>query len=211
MVPLRALVDARDTALWIAMPSRSAEVDPFTRPPEQLARDQVEAIRSPVPDALPETVREIGGRFGIRNIRVRLARAKDESIHSRHDGGLQFIWRRGPATPEGAGRRHGPPSIPGAVSARTRSFVEPTMLTQRDAETFMSLSLATVAAARCACAPSSPAEADGSRLRCRTSCRGERHTESPARTAFRRRDRDSSSRKSKPLARGPSVTISCLR
>src|SRR6266540_6929381 len=123
MVPLRAPVDPRDTALWIAMPSRSAEVDPFTRHPGQLARDRVEAIRSPVPDALAETVRKIGGRFGIRNIRVRLPRAKDESIHSRHDGGLQFIGRRGPATPEGAGRRQGPPSIPGAVSARTRSDV----------------------------------------------------------------------------------------
>jgi len=78
------------------MPSRSVEVDPFTRLPGQLARGQVEAIRSAVPDALAETVREGGGRFGIRNIRVRLARAKDESIHSRHDGGLQFIWRRGP-------------------------------------------------------------------------------------------------------------------
>ena len=60
------------------MPSRSAEVDLFTRPPGQLARGQVEAIRPPVPDALAETVREVGGRFWIRNIRVRLARAKDE-------------------------------------------------------------------------------------------------------------------------------------
>ena len=60
------------------MPSRSAEVDPFTRPPGPLARGQVEAIRSPVPDVLAEAVREVGGRFGIRNIRVRLARAKDE-------------------------------------------------------------------------------------------------------------------------------------
>jgi len=57
------------------MPSRSVEVDPFTRLPGQLARGQVEAIRSAVPDALAETVREGGGRFGIRNIRVRLARA----------------------------------------------------------------------------------------------------------------------------------------
>ena len=28
------------------------------------------AIRSPVPEALAETVREVGARFGIRNIRV---------------------------------------------------------------------------------------------------------------------------------------------
>jgi hypothetical protein len=62
------------------MPSRSAEVDPFTRPPGQLARDQVEAVRSPVPDALAETVRGIRGRFGIRNIRVRLAMARTPSL-----------------------------------------------------------------------------------------------------------------------------------
>jgi len=58
------------------MPSRSVEVDPFTRLPGQLARGQVDAIRSAVPDPLAETVREIGGRFGIRNIRVRLARGR---------------------------------------------------------------------------------------------------------------------------------------
>src|SRR5712691_2883656 len=87
MVPLRAPVDPRDTALCIAMPSRSVEVDPFTRLPGQLARGQVEAIRSAVPDALAETVREGGGRFGIRNIRVRLARAKGR-IHP-----LATRWR----------------------------------------------------------------------------------------------------------------------